>query len=117
MLSWGSQFCDVNGDAWPDLVVAGDFETSRLFWNNRDGTFSDGTEVAEIGGEEVVRRGRVARLLPDRDPVGSMARIIVEAARRIGAIGPVVDNCAELCIWIWEDGVLVDHECGVDCFE
>ena len=22
MLSWGSQFCDVNGDAWPDLVVA-----------------------------------------------------------------------------------------------
>jgi hypothetical protein len=47
-----SRLTDLDLDGWPDLVVAGDFETSRLFWNNRDGTFTDGTDQARIGGEE-----------------------------------------------------------------
>ncbi|MGI9242107.1 MAG: CRTAC1 family protein [Verrucomicrobiales bacterium] len=47
-----SRLSDIDFDGWPDLVVAGDFGTSRLFWNGRDGTFSDGTAQARIGGEE-----------------------------------------------------------------
>ena len=47
-----SRLSDIDLDGWPDLVVAGDFGTSRLFWNNRDGTFADGTAQARIGGEE-----------------------------------------------------------------
>ena len=47
-----SRLTDLDRDGWPDLVVVGDFGTSRLFWNNRDGTFTDGTEQAEVGGEE-----------------------------------------------------------------
>jgi len=47
-----SRLSDIDLDGWPDLVVAGDFGTSRLFWNKRDGTFADGTEQARIGGEE-----------------------------------------------------------------
>ncbi len=47
-----SRLSDIDRDGWPDLVVAGDYGTSRLFWNNGDGTFSDGTETARIGGEE-----------------------------------------------------------------
>jgi hypothetical protein len=47
-----SRLTDLDLDGWPDLVVAGDFGTSRLFWNNGDGTFTDGTEQAQIGGEE-----------------------------------------------------------------
>ena len=47
-----SRLSDLDLDGWPDLVVAGDFGTSRLFWNNRDGTFSDGTGESQIGGEE-----------------------------------------------------------------
>jgi len=47
-----SRLTDLDLDGWPDLVVAGDFGTSRLFWNKRDGTFIDGTEQAQIGGEE-----------------------------------------------------------------
>ena len=47
-----SRLSDIDRDGWPDLVVAGDFGTSRLFWNNRDGSFSDGTTAAQIGGDE-----------------------------------------------------------------
>ena len=47
-----SRMTDLDLDGWPDLVVAGDYGTSRLFWNNGDGTFVDGTNQAGIGGEE-----------------------------------------------------------------
>lgn len=33
-------FCDMNGDRFPELLVAADFGTSRYFINNGDGTFS-----------------------------------------------------------------------------
>jgi hypothetical protein len=42
----------VNYDGWPDLVIAGDFSTSRLFWNNGDGTFVDVTVAAGVGTDE-----------------------------------------------------------------
>lgn len=43
-----SRFSDLDRDGWPDLMVIADFEQSRLFWNNRDGTFTDGTEAAHV---------------------------------------------------------------------
>ncbi|MDQ8181404.1 FG-GAP-like repeat-containing protein [Pelagicoccus sp. SDUM812005] len=43
---------DLDGDGWPDLPIVADFERSRLFWNNADGTFSDGTRVAGVSKEE-----------------------------------------------------------------
>lgn len=50
--AFASRLTDLDRDGWPDLVVAGDYGTSRLFWNNGDGTFTDGTEQARIGGDE-----------------------------------------------------------------
>lgn len=52
--SWWFQgrFADVDGDAWPELLVAGDFGTSRYFVNDRDGTFSDQTAVSGTGLDE-----------------------------------------------------------------
>lgn len=41
--SFTANFCDLNNDRWPDIVVAGDFETSRVFLNRGDGTFVDAT--------------------------------------------------------------------------
>ncbi|HUO86663.1 MAG TPA: VCBS repeat-containing protein, partial [Thermoanaerobaculia bacterium] len=37
---------DLDGDGDQDLYVAGDYGTARLFWNDGDGTFTDGTEAA-----------------------------------------------------------------------
>ena len=47
--AFGSTFVDLDNDGWPELAVASDFGTSRLFWNNGDGTFSDGTLDARVG--------------------------------------------------------------------
>ncbi|NEQ67469.1 MAG: hypothetical protein F6K21_18565 [Symploca sp. SIO2D2] len=43
--SFAPAFTDLDGDSWPDLVVAADFGDSQVFWNNADGTFTDGTEA------------------------------------------------------------------------
>ncbi|MCB9750837.1 MAG: CRTAC1 family protein [Myxococcales bacterium] len=45
-------FSDLDGDDYPELLIAADFSTSRLFWNNGDGTFTDGTLDAGVGTDE-----------------------------------------------------------------
>lgn len=40
------RFTDLDRDGWPDLVIASDFSESRLYWNNGDGTFTDGTTAS-----------------------------------------------------------------------
>ena len=46
------RFSDLNNDGHLDLAIAADFGTSRLFWNNGDGTFTDGTVAAGVGTDE-----------------------------------------------------------------
>ncbi len=50
--AFASSFVDLDDDGWPDLAVAADFGTSKLFWNNGDGTFTDGTLAAGVGTDE-----------------------------------------------------------------
>ena len=50
--SFSSRFTDLDRDGYADLVVASDFNTSRLYWNNGDGTFTDGTASAGVGSDE-----------------------------------------------------------------
>src|SRR5438067_863263 len=47
---WPDLFC-VNGAALPSLVKTGKEYWNRLYWNNRDGTFSDVTEKAGLAGQ------------------------------------------------------------------
>ncbi|MCP5058521.1 MAG: CRTAC1 family protein [bacterium] len=49
---FASTFVDLDNDRRQDLVIAGDFGTSRLYWNDGDGTFTDGTGAAGVGGDE-----------------------------------------------------------------
>lgn len=46
---FSASFADLDDDGHLDLVITGDFFTSRLFWNDGDGTFTDGTDAAGVG--------------------------------------------------------------------
>lgn len=46
---FGVTFSDLDDDGWLDLAMPGDFSTSRLYWNDGDGTFTDGTVAAGVG--------------------------------------------------------------------
>lgn len=48
---FSSAFVDLDDDGWDDLAVAADFGSAKLFWNEGDGTFSDGTEEADVAKE------------------------------------------------------------------
>jgi hypothetical protein len=41
--SYTPRFVDFDRDGYQDLAIASDNDTTRLFWNNGDGTFVDGT--------------------------------------------------------------------------
>ncbi len=53
-LSFTPSFADVDNDGWPDLLVAGDFRTSQVFRNNRNGTFTNTTDPAVITDENAM---------------------------------------------------------------
>jgi cysteine-rich repeat protein len=46
--SFAANFVDLDGDGWLDLLVAADFLTSRIYRNDRDGTFTDVTDRTVI---------------------------------------------------------------------
>lgn len=50
--TFSSGFADFDGDRYPDLAVVADFNTTKMFWNNGDGTFTNSTYEANLGGEE-----------------------------------------------------------------
>lgn len=50
--SFSPAFGDLDGDGFPELSMASDFHCSRLFWNQGDGTFVDGTLAAGAGLDE-----------------------------------------------------------------
>ena len=48
VMSFSPRFSDLDNDGYPNLVIAADFSTSRLFWNNGDRTFTDATDSAGV---------------------------------------------------------------------
>jgi hypothetical protein len=50
--AFGAAFTDLDGDGWPELAVAADFGTGRLFRNTRDGRFEDVTAEANVATDE-----------------------------------------------------------------
>jgi len=45
-------FADVDSDGWPDILIAADFGSSKLYHNNHDGTFTDITTASNAGTDE-----------------------------------------------------------------
>ncbi|MDH3456199.1 MAG: CRTAC1 family protein [Gemmatimonadota bacterium] len=46
--SLGAVWADFDDDGWPDLYVANDVSDNLLFWNQRDGTFTDISLAARV---------------------------------------------------------------------
>lgn len=46
--SFSASFARIDGDLYPDIVVAADFNQSQVFLNNGDGTFDNATDVDVI---------------------------------------------------------------------
>lgn len=42
------RFVDFDRDGYQDIAVSSDYDTSRMFWNNGDGTFTDGSVAAGV---------------------------------------------------------------------
>lgn len=42
--SFGSSFTDFDSDGWQELLVTADFGSSRMFWNNKNNTFTECTK-------------------------------------------------------------------------
>ncbi len=52
VVGFAATLTDLDADGNLDLVAVNDFSTGRLFWNNGDGTFVDGTKASGFGAEE-----------------------------------------------------------------
>ena len=49
--TFSPNFADINNDGHPDILIAGDFGTSRVFVNQKDGTFLNTTDTNVITDE------------------------------------------------------------------
>lgn len=47
---FGGSFTDFDNDGWPELLVSGDFGQSKMYWNNKNGTFMECTQKCGING-------------------------------------------------------------------
>jgi len=50
--SFASALRDLDGDGAPDLAIASDYGTSKLFWNDGDGTFTEGGAAAGVATDQ-----------------------------------------------------------------
>ena len=68
VLTFAPRFTDLDRDGHVDLAVATDFTRTKLYWNNGDGTFTDGTDAAGI----IHDRSAMGSALGDYDNDGDM---------------------------------------------
>ncbi|MBO6937490.1 MAG: efflux RND transporter periplasmic adaptor subunit [Deltaproteobacteria bacterium] len=93
----GSQLATLVGtdEAWVQVSLPVEALPSITFPEGDEGEGSPAEVRFDVGGQEVLRQGRVLRLLPDLDASGGMARILVAiedpfALEREGADAPKV---------------------------
>lgn len=68
---------DIDGDGWPDIVVANDTQPNNLFLNLRNGTFKDaGVSSGVAFSEEGIARGAMGIDAADYDLSGRQSLII-----------------------------------------
>ena len=78
---FAATLADLDRDGWPDLALTADFGTSRLFWNNGDGTFTDGTDAAGAGTDD----NGMGATTGDLDGDGTIERFVSSIADARGS--------------------------------
>lgn len=100
--AFASSFVDLDGDGWQDLAIAADFGSSRLYWNDGDGTFSDGTVAAHVGTDE----NGMGSTFGDFDADGDLDWFVT-------SIWDPDETCEiELCNWLYSGNRLYRNEGG-----
>jgi hypothetical protein len=95
-------FIDLDRNGWPDLAIASDFGTSRLYWNDGDGTFSDGTVHARVGTDE----NGMGSTFGDLDGDGDFEWFVT-------SIHDADETCeAESCDWGYSGNRLYEYQAG-----
>jgi len=87
--SFTPRFSDLDDDGWPDLAIAADFGTSKLLWNDGDGTFTDGTVAAGVGTDE----NGMGSAIGDYDGDGDLDWFVTSIFDPAGACGPPGTGC------------------------
>lgn len=87
VMGFTGSFVDVDGDGWEDLLLTGDFCTSRVFRNVEGASFEDVTEAAGVATDE----NGMGSVVADLDGDGSPDWFVT-------SIGPVGDELAPLTL-------------------
>ncbi len=75
--SLGIAILDVNGDGWPDILVANDTQPNKLYLNKKDGTFEERGVTAGIGfSEDGIARAGMGADAADYDRSGHPSVLI-----------------------------------------
>jgi enediyne biosynthesis protein E4 len=82
--SLGIAILDVNGDGWPDILIANDTQPNKLYTNNRNGTFAEDGVAAGIGfSEDGVARAGMGVDAADYDRSGHPSVLISNFANQM----------------------------------
>jgi hypothetical protein len=85
--SLGVAVADVNGDGWPDLIVANDTEPNKLYINNKDGSFKESGVISGIAfSEDGVARAGMGVDAADYDRSGRPSIIIGNFSNQMMAL-------------------------------
>ncbi len=81
---YSPRFVDLDRDGRMDLTFASDFITSQLFWNNGNGSFTDGTIAAGVGTDE----NGMGTSFGDYDADGDLDWFITNITPAPGVVAP-----------------------------
>jgi hypothetical protein len=124
------RFVDMNGDHYPELLVAADFGTSRYYINDQDGTFTDAIATSGTGFDTNGMGSTVGDFNPDgladwyvtsihRDGMGAQDGnyLYINQGNHVYSVNPDISGAKDGG-WGWgTEAVDFDHDGWIDLAE
>jgi hypothetical protein len=83
-VGFSPRFLDMNGDHYPELLIAADYGTSRYYVNDGDGTFTDRTLASGTGLDDDGMGSAIADFNGDGLPDWYVTSIFSDSGRELG---------------------------------